>query len=137
MQQPQPMAQSFSTLMHQIENGTIKIPQFQREFVWTRLNSAKLLDSLLKGFPIGTFIFWKTREELRSVRNRGGVELPPTPPGDYVHYVLDGQQRLTSLFATIRGLKVEREGRIDDFSAGRVTYQEHGIRRHPTTARRD
>jgi len=116
MQQPQPLAQPFSTLMHQIETGAVKIPQFQRNFVWDRHKSAKLVDSLLKGYPIGTFIFWRTREELRSIRNLGDFELPPTPPGDYVHYVLDGQQRLTTLFATVRGLSVERDGRPNDFS---------------------
>ena len=110
------MAQSFSTLMHQIENGTVKIPQFQRKFVWDRHKSAKLVDSLLKGYPIGTFIFWRTRDELRSIRNLGDVSLPDTPPGEFVNYVLDGQQRLTTLFATVRGLTVERDGRVDDYS---------------------
>ena len=42
------------------------------------------------------FILWKTEEELRSIRNLGGVDLPPTPKGDSVQYVLDGQQCLTS-----------------------------------------
>ena len=116
MQQPQPLAQQFSSVMHEIETGTIKIPQFQRNFVWNRRKSAKLLDSLLKGYPIGTFIFWRTKEELRSVRDLGGFQLPPTPKGDYIHYVLDGQQRLTTLFATVKGLKVERDGRTDDFA---------------------
>jgi hypothetical protein len=111
------MAQPFSTLMHQIETGAVKVPQFQRTFVWDRRKSAKLLDSLLKGYPIGTFILWKTKEELRSVRDIGNVELPTTPEGDFILYVLDGQQRLTSLFATVRGLLVEREsGRVDDFA---------------------
>ncbi len=116
LQQPQPMAQPFTTLMHQIETGAVKIPQFQRNFVWNRHQSAKLLDSLLKGYPIGTFIFWRTKEELRSIRNLGNVELPPTPMGDYIHYVLDGQQRLTSLFATVNGLRIDRENGVDDFS---------------------
>ena len=90
MQQPQPFAQPFSALMHQIETGVIKIPQFQRNFIWDKRKSAKLVDSLLKGYPIGTFIFWKTKEELRSIRNLGDVELPSTPAGDYIQYVLDG-----------------------------------------------
>src|SRR5438105_3714025 len=116
MQQPQPLAQQFMAVIHEIEKGVIKIPQFQRNFVWDRHKSAKLVDSLLKGYPIGTFIFWKTREELRSIRNLGSVTLPTTPAGDYIQYVLDGQQRLTTLFATVRGLSVERDGRTDDFS---------------------
>jgi len=116
MEQPQPLAQPFSNLMNQIETGTVKIPQFQRDFVWNRHKAAKLVDSLLKGYPIGTFILWRTKEQLRSIRNLGGVTLPPAPAGDYVHYVLDGQQRLTTLFATVKGITVERDGHAYDFS---------------------
>ena len=115
MQQPQPQAQQLQHIIYEIERGSIKIPQFQREFVWSRDKSAKLMDSLLKGFPIGTFIIWKTNEELRSVRNLGDIQLPATPRGDSIQYVLDGQQRLTSLFATLKGLNVKHAGRSEDF----------------------
>ena len=115
MQQPQPGSQALHSMVHEIERGSVKVPQFQRDFVWSRDKSARLLDSLLKGFPIGTFILWKTEEELRSIRNLGGVDLPPTPKGDSVYYVLDGQQRLTSLFAALKGLSVNRSGRIENF----------------------
>ena len=116
MEQPEPQGPQFETVMAEITNGVIKIPQFQRDFVWTKAKSAKLLDSMLKGYPIGTFILWKTKEQLRSVRNIGDAELPETPKGDFAKQVLDGQQRLTSLYATIRGLKVKRTGNaIDDF----------------------
>ena len=115
MQQPQPGSQALSSIVYEIERGSVKVPQFQRDFVWSKVKSARLLDSLLKGFPIGTFILWKTDEELRSIRNLGGVDLPPTPKGDSVQYVLDGQQRLTSLFATLKGLTVERTGRTEHF----------------------
>jgi hypothetical protein len=47
----------------------------------------------------------------------GGVQLPPTPHGDYAEQVLDGQQRLTSLYAAVKGLMLERfDGRKDDFA---------------------
>lgn len=116
MNQPQPQGIAFTDLMANIEQGLVKIPQFQRDFVWDRKKSAQLLDSILKGYPIGTFILWKTRESLRTVRNIGGAKLPDTPPGDFVQHVLDGQQRLTSLYASVKGLRVERDERIDDFS---------------------
>lgn len=96
-QMPQPAAIPLNDLMRQIEQGVIKVPQFQRDFVWSRTKSAKLIDSLLRGFPIGTFILWKTKEQLRTVRNIGDIDFPPTQPGDYTQYVLDGQQRLTSV----------------------------------------
>lgn len=114
--QPEPQSVTFATLVNDIERGHIKIPQFQRDFVWSREKSAKLLDSILKGYPIGTFILWKTREMLRTVRNIGGARLADTPEGDFAQHVLDGQQRMTSLYASIRGLKVHRNGRTDDFS---------------------
>jgi len=116
MNLPEPQSVTFSSLFAEIENGTIKIPQFQRDFVWSKARSAKLLDSIVKGYPIGTFILWKTNERLRSIRNLGGMPLPETPKGDAVKYVLDGQQRLTSLFVTLKGLTIEREEQPEDFS---------------------
>jgi hypothetical protein len=116
MNLPEPHTMSFSSLQSDIQKGLIKIPQFQRDFVWTKEKSAKLLDSIVKGYPIGTFILWKTKESLRSVRNIGGDKLPDTPKGDFIQYVLDGQQRLTSLYASIKGLCVERKNKSDDYS---------------------
>ena len=108
---------SYATLLNEIETGQIKIPQFQRKFVWDVKASARLVDSILKGYPIGTFIFWRTNERLRSVRNIGNIELPEPKKGEFVNYVLDGQQRITSLFAALKGEQVEREnGKIDDYS---------------------
>lgn len=107
MPQAKPSHTTFTSLINDIETGTIKIPQFQREFVWERARSARLLDSILKGYPIGTFILWKTKERLRSVRNIGGAVLPGTPEGDYSLQVLDGQQRMTSLFAALKGLVIK------------------------------
>ena len=117
MQLPQPQVKTFSVLTHEVEQGQIKIPQFQRDFVWTMQKSAGLIDSIIKGYPIGTFIFWRTKERLRHVRNIGNQVLPETDEGDFVDYVLDGQQRLTSLFASLKGIILSREnGREDDFS---------------------
>ncbi|MEH2439038.1 GmrSD restriction endonuclease domain-containing protein [Nostoc sp.] len=117
MKLPEPRTKTFSTLVGEIENGQIKIPQFQREFVWTMQKSAALIDSIIKGYPIGTFIFWRTNERLRSVKNIGKLDLPEPKPGEFVDYVLDGQQRLTSLFASLQGVILTREdGRADNFS---------------------
>lgn len=50
------------------------------------------------------------------MRDLGGIDLPDTPSGNAVKYVLDGQQRLTSLFVTLNGLKIQREEHEDDYS---------------------
>ena len=116
MHQPEPQSVAYPTMLNDIEKGLIKIPQFQRDFVWTKQKSARLLDSIIKGYPIGTFILWKTRESLRSIRNLGNAKLPETPQGDFIQYVLDGQQRMTSIFASLKGLKIQRDGVIEDFA---------------------
>ena len=117
MELPQPAARPFSSLMSDIVGGSLKIPQFQRDFVWDVEESANLLDSIVKGYPVGTFILWKTKERLRSVRNIGRLELKEPDKNDYVQFVLDGQQRITSIFATLRGETIERgNGKKEDYS---------------------
>lgn len=117
MYQPTPGTIQYNGLINDIEKGLIKIPQFQRQFVWSKKESASLLDSIVKGFPIGTFILWKTKERLRAIRNIGGIYLPETPDGDFVQYVLDGQQRMTSVYVSIKGEKIINEdGKVEDYS---------------------
>ena len=115
--QSEPQSIPFTHLLTSIENGTLKVPQFQRQFVWLKHKSADLLDSILKAYPIGTFIIWKTKESFRSVRNIGGINLRGTPEGNSTEYVLDGQQRITSLFAAVKGLTIDRDGHPDNFRA--------------------
>jgi len=107
----------YRELIGDIEKGQIKIPQFQREFVWDLKGSAKLLDSIFKNYPIGTFIFWRTNDRLRSIRNIGNLNLPEPRDGEFITYVLDGQQRITSLFASLKGVKIKREAKHEaDYS---------------------
>ena len=113
--QPENQSKKYETLFVDIDEGRVKIPQFQRNFVWDKQKTAKLIDSLIKGFPIGTFIFWKTKEELRCVKNVGNAQLPATPRGDLTSYVLDGQQRITSLYAVKKGLVITKDGKEVDY----------------------
>lgn len=117
MNQPKPGHMNYTDLINDIKKGLLKIPQFQREFVWSREQAANLIDSILKGYPIGTFILWKTKDRLRSIKNIGKLDLPDPPNGDFVNYVLDGQQRMTSIFVSLIGAEVERDNnKKDDFS---------------------
>ena len=106
---PENQNKQYEALFLEIDSGQIKLPMFQRDFVWSKEQTAKLIDSILKGFPIGTFIFWKTREELRSYKEIGNHKLPDTPEGDYALYILDGQQRITSLYAIRKGIRITKE----------------------------
>lgn len=109
-EQPKPDSKKYSDLINDIQKGVIKIPKFQREFVWSIDKTAKLLDSILKGYPIGTFILWRTDERINDIKNVGNLEIPPTPEGDKVEYVLDGQQRITSLYAAFMGAEIKKAG---------------------------
>ena len=85
-------------LRSKIIEGNIKIPPFQREFVWKQEQVIELLDSVIKDYPIGSILLWETKDDLPSKRNIGGFDLP-NPTEDYpINYVLDGQQRVTSIF---------------------------------------
>lgn len=113
--QPDNHNKKYEALFVAIDSGQIKLPMFQREFVWEKEQSSKLIDSILKGFPIGTFIFWKTKEELRSYKEVGNHKLPETDKGDYVEYILDGQQRITSLYAIRKGIRITKDGKVVDY----------------------
>lgn len=113
--QPENNNKKYESLFNEIDTGQIKLPMFQREFVWEKEQSSKLIDSIIKGFPIGTFIFWRTREELRSYKDVGNHKLPDTPNGDYVQYILDGQQRITSLYAIRKGIRINKDGKEVDY----------------------
>lgn len=106
---PENANKKYEALFIEIDSGQIKLPMFQREFVWDKEQSAKLIDSILKGYPIGTFILWKTKETLRSVKDIGYHKLPDTPKGDYAQYILDGQQRITSLYAIRKGIRITKD----------------------------
>lgn len=113
--QPENQPQKYERLFTDIDVGRVKIPKFQREFVWTNEQTAKLIDSIIKGFPIGSFILWQTRDELRHIKNIGNITLPEVPKGEPVMYVLDGQQRITSLYAVRKGVRLTREGDEVDY----------------------
>lgn len=89
-------------LIYRISNGDIRIPAFQRNYVWEPDQVSFLLDSIYKEFPIGTVILWKTDNRLNTEKRLGYFELPEPQKSYPVNYVLDGQQRLTSLFSVFQ-----------------------------------
>ena len=86
-----------STILDQIDHGAIVLPVFQRGYVWNRDQVRGLMDSLYRGHPVGSLLTWVTNTE--NVVHRGDG---PIQPG-YVRLLLDGQQRITSLYGIIRG----------------------------------
>lgn len=96
---------SLSELMSDVELGRIKIPQFQRNYEWNVEKTAKLFDSVIKGYPIGTFTFWRTNQEFRFFKEITNANIDTS--NEYTNYVLDGQQRIISLFSAFKGSKTD------------------------------
>lgn len=93
---------SIRSLIEQVQQGQIRVPAFQRGFVWDNDRIAFLMDSIYKGYPFGSAILWQTKEQLTSERRLGPFSLPEPTANFPISYVLDGQQRLTSIFGTFQ-----------------------------------
>lgn len=102
---------SFQDLITEVSSCKIQIPPFQRSFVWRPSDIRYLLDSIYRGYPIGSFIFWKTSRKLPRKRNIGNLLLDERKisEGTEIDYVLDGQQRITSLYAAVKGSTIDDE----------------------------
>lgn len=98
------ISRSVGDLLRDVEIGRIGLPDLQRQFVWKDNKVRDLLDSMFKGFPIGYIILWSSPEEYENTKTIGSNEKAYKKPDDLV---IDGQQRLTSLLAAIKGLKVK------------------------------
>jgi hypothetical protein len=88
-------------LCDDIEGGEMKVPQFQRKFVWKEEQALDLLDSIASNYPIGSLLLWKTKVKMRVERNIGDFQLPVTDDLEPTDYVLDGQQRLTVIYSCL------------------------------------
>ncbi len=101
---------SFGTIMSAMTQGTYRVPRFQRTFVWERSRIQSLLDSMYREYPIGSVFLWKAPAQynhmLRSVDYLGQ---PPIEEKQSYTFILDGQQRLTSLYVTVNGLNIGDE----------------------------
>ncbi len=88
---------SLKLLMHEVEYGRIGLPDIQRPFVWGTVKVRNLLDSMYRGYPVGTLLFWDTGADpsLRQIDSSSGSVAKLA--------IVDGQQRLTSLYAVLRG----------------------------------
>jgi len=90
-----------SDILTYIDNGYIALPTFQRGYVWNRDQVRALMDSLYRKHPVGSLLVWVTESE--GAAHKGLMDLPP----GVVKLLLDGQQRITSLYGIIRGTPPE------------------------------
>ncbi|MFF1272143.1 DUF262 domain-containing protein [Streptomyces marokkonensis] len=91
-------------LITDIRRGEIALPDLQRPYVWQPAKARELFDSMYKGFPVGYLLFWETGIEPGARQIGEGAK-----PEAARRLIVDGQQRLTSLFAVMTGTPVVRE----------------------------
>jgi uncharacterized protein with ParB-like and HNH nuclease domain len=99
---------SVEELVGMIERGEIRLPEMQRRYVWQSTRVRDLLDSLYRGYPSGAILLWQTDEKVHL--QDFAVHQAANPYRD-TKLLLDGQQRLTSLSAIIRGTPIHVAGR--------------------------
>ncbi len=116
MSAARPHADAFSVedLVQKFVDGKVRVPDFQRQLRWEGKDVVRLLDSVRRGFPIGSLLMWQRKGEEGHVK-LGPFDFPVESRHDAWH-VVDGQQRLTSLAATLR------HPRPDDHSAASSTF---------------
>ena len=86
-----------SELIKDIKNGALILPEFQRGYVWDRNQVRGFLNSLYRGYPTGSFLIWKTPTPPKV---RGGAVADDSKS---YRLILDGQQRLTSIYVLMEG----------------------------------
>lgn len=115
---------SLFRLLEDIDAGRLLLPHIQRPFVWEREQMARLFDSLMRNYPIQTFLLWRTKEEIRARRFMAVIDRDAdlsefydsarSVEGVEKVFVLDGQQRLQTLHCVFRGGVREEAGTISE-----------------------
>lgn len=119
---------SIPALVRLSGEGSIRVPTFQRSFVWDAANVRSLFDSLFRGFPVGTLLLWRQKGPAGPI-SLGPIELNVDEKPDAL-WVVDGQQRITSLFGSLspdqRGVD-ERFEIYFDLATGRFINPRRGV----------
>lgn len=107
-----PTNKGLTTYLDELLAKNYQIPTFQRDVVWEQENVKKLWDSIYKFYPLGSILIWKTDLKLQNHRQIGGHQITDTGFNRTEYqYILDGQQRTTSLLTSLYGGSIE--GRPD------------------------
>ena len=95
---PKPDIQRIEEIVTGVKSGDIKLPKFQRPFVWKRKEVINLFDSIYNGYPIGSILLWNSTEKLESERTIADLNINDNDNKFFpTNYLLDGQQRISSL----------------------------------------
>lgn len=95
----EPQVVDLARLVQDVRQGDIQVPRFQRPFVWDDQRRIELLRSIRSGIPIGSLLVWRTStKRLRCFERIAGIPIPRPAEGRTISFLLDGHQRVTSIF---------------------------------------
>lgn len=98
---------NLNLVFQELEQGNMRIPRFQRAYVWERSKIVKLLNSIYHEFPIGSFFLWEANTQMEGFcRDITEFGFPTKPAANKFTFILDGQQRITSLYVALKGKKL-------------------------------
>jgi len=123
------------TLVDELKTGKYLLPSFQRQYVWDEDDIKDFVDSLVKNYPIGTIILWKPSTLSVSQIDpfsKPLIDVNGKNPRE-VFYIVDGQQRLTSLLLLLNNWRMRRGG--EDISCGPISYNPSNKRFYKSTKR--
>jgi hypothetical protein len=95
-----PQVKHLTEIIDDISKGLIRVPNFQRPYVWRQSDIISLFDSIYKGYPIGSLLLWETSQKIESFPSIGPFAIPITGRSE-INYILDGHQRISTLFGVL------------------------------------
>jgi len=107
-------------IMDEVASGSIKIPVFQRDFVWNAAKMIELFDSIRRGYPIGSLLLWRPEIEFKTKKFIGPFLIVKSARNQ--SYVLDGFQRITTLFGALANPKKTSYEDLNDLKDFAVYY---------------
>jgi Protein of unknown function DUF262 len=94
---------SLDVLLNDVDEGRVRIPRFQRPYVWTPQMMRELFESVISGYPIGSLLLWSPREvTVETMSKFGPLPIPDADPTSPVSLLLDGHQRVATLYGVLR-----------------------------------
>jgi len=123
------------TFVDELNSGKYFLPSFQRQYVWDEDDIKDLIDSMIRNYPIGTIILWKPSSALTSEIEPFSKPLVDVKRNNHreIYYVIDGQQRLTSLLLLLNNWEIERDG--EKIIRGPISYNPSNKKFYKSTKR--
>lgn len=110
---PNPIVEHLPTIFRRIRSGEYRVPPFQRDFVWEEKQILELLESVYRGFPIGSILLWRVDKPVFKSVKESAIGFPSTDERYPASFVLDGVQRLSSLYGIFNRDEVDTDKRFD------------------------